>query len=167
MLGWPFFLFIFFCLVFFSPKQMNSLIAGVSHVSRIFLSSINRDSNGIESRGMQRWKKSQGDVSDCDYKVSPRPCRAVEGRQRVRRAFSQAANRRLAALKAAPRLSLCFPRSPHSSLLTPHSVSLSPSNTLLLLTSLLLLFSWLVFALCASRLSISSSISPWWDNKAI
>lgn len=148
MLGWADFC-LFLRFFFFFPKQMNSLIAGVSDVSRIFLSSINSGSNGIESRGMQRWKESRGDVSDCDYKVSPRPCRAAAGRQRVRRAFSQAASRRLAALKAAPQLSLCsphsspcFPRSPHSSRCLPFSFSYSSHShsfycfTILCFTSL-------------------------------
>lgn len=63
-------------------KVRNPFIAGVSHVSKIFLSSIYRNSNGIQSWGIQRWNKSQRDLSDCYYKMSPRPCRAVKDKKR-------------------------------------------------------------------------------------
>lgn len=79
------FLFFFFNACWFLGfffKVRNPFIAGVSHVSKIFLSSIYRNSNGIQSWGIQRWNKSQRDLSDCYYKMSPRPCRAVKDKKR-------------------------------------------------------------------------------------
>lgn len=158
MLGWAFCFFV--CVFFVFSKEMNSLIAGVPRVSKIFLSSINRDSNGIQSRGIQRWNKSQGDLSDCYYKMSPRPCRAVEDQKRQ----SDGPFLRLQA--GAWLLSRQQLRSSHSPFpLSPALFGFLTLSLFLLETLFSLLLHFLgLFALsctfCASCLIISSSISP-------